>query len=194
MHLPQHIIYIRYSNKFSRSKIFTVIFRSNRENYPLKRFTPSKFVHHVTGSCKVFMKRIMALFRYFSSVPDKPAKLPDPLGLHYIGKHGSESCAWDQKADHTKRAAEHGVAATIRHYAKKLNKIGMGPPCLQSSKIISRMVCLHGTFYTPTGAHMLLETGLWRPIRWPFECLTEYGKLGQFLDLVTNNILWSMPA
>ena len=42
------------------------------------KIIPSKLLYQVTGSCQIFMKRMMALFRYFSSV-DKPAKLPDPL-------------------------------------------------------------------------------------------------------------------
>ena len=51
--------------KFSRSKIFVVFtdFARTAKKYTLECFT------HVTGSCKVFMKRIIALFIAWISQP-----------------------------------------------------------------------------------------------------------------------------
>ena len=78
MHSYWYRSYIPYSDKFSRSKIFAVFadFARTVKIIPSKILHPRNFYTTSLGSCKVFMKRIMALFRYFSSV-DKPAKPGD---------------------------------------------------------------------------------------------------------------------
>ena len=87
---------------------------------------------------------------------DKPAKLPDPLGplslsmavpsssiasanaevrgvleieertTIFAGKEAYTKVSAEIKAQIGKRAAEHGVAATVRHYTKKFPELRCG--------------------------------------------------------------------
>ena len=125
---------IPYSLKFSRVKIFAV-FEPTREKFKPRKFDPRTIITRTSH-----MAFGMALHNYFKRIeggnlPDTRVSISKVVPSSAISAANSEVKArglgtskrgsyakltQQHKAEIGKRAAEHGIASTVRYYAKRL--------------------------------------------------------------------------